>query len=125
MQFRTDISEAIILRTTELAWYPSPAPGVERRMLSRDDATGVVTSIVRYAPGASYPVHSHPGGEEILVMDGVFRDEHGNYPAGSWLRSPHRSVHTPFTAAEGATIWVKIGHLPPGLGSTFDLAQQA
>src|SRR5688572_21547105 len=75
MQLRTDMSEAIILRTTELPWLPSPTPGVERRMLSRDDATGVVTSIVRYAPGASYPIHSHPGGEEILVLEGTFADE--------------------------------------------------
>src|SRR5262245_65589312 len=93
MQLRTDISEAIILRTTELPWHPSPAPGVERRMLSRDDATGVVTSIVRYSPGASYPIHSHPGGEEILVLEGTFDDEHGLYPAGTYLRIPQGSTH--------------------------------
>src|SRR5262245_66581507 len=93
MQLRTDISEAIILRTTELPWHPSPAPGVERRMVSRDDATGVVTSIVRYAPGASYPAHSHPGGEEILVLEGSFADEHGLYSAGTYLGNASGIVH--------------------------------
>lgn len=29
----------------------------------------------------------HPGGEEILVPEGLFRDEDGDYPAGSWLRN--------------------------------------
>jgi anti-sigma factor ChrR (cupin superfamily) len=55
--------------------------------------------------------HGHPGGEEILVLDGVLHDEHGAYPAGTWLRSPRHSRHAPFTGAEGATIWVKVGHL--------------
>ena len=110
MQLRTDISEAIILRTTELPWHPSPAPGVERRMLSRDDATGVVTSIVRYSPGASYPVHSHPGGEEILVLEGTFADEHGLYPAGTYLRNPPGSAHHPYSP-DGCVIFVKLGHL--------------
>jgi len=55
--------------------------------------------------------HRHPGGEEILVLEGVFRDEFGAYPKGTWIRSPHMSRHTPFTAKEGATILVKVGHL--------------
>jgi anti-sigma factor ChrR (cupin superfamily) len=68
------------------------------------------TSLVRYAPGSAFPEHAHPMGEEILVLSGVFEDEHGAYPAGSWLRSPHLSRHAPFTR-EGARILVKVGHL--------------
>jgi anti-sigma factor ChrR (cupin superfamily) len=112
MQLRTDISEAIILQTTELPWHPSPAPGVERRMLSRDDATGVVTSIVRYAPGASYPAHSHPGGEEILVLEGTFADEYGLYPAGTYLRNPPGSAHHPYSP-DGCVLFVKLGYWDP------------
>jgi anti-sigma factor ChrR (cupin superfamily) len=55
--------------------------------------------------------HRHWGGEEILVLDGVFEDEHGRYPTGSWLRSPHQSEHHPFTGPDGALIYVKTGHL--------------
>ena len=69
------------------------------------------TSIVRYAAGSRFDEHVHHGGEEILVLEGVFRDEHGSYPAGTWIRSPHMSNHRPFTGAEGATILVKVGHL--------------
>jgi hypothetical protein len=69
------------------------------------------TALVRWAPETRFNPHTHVGGEEILVLEGVFRDEHGSYPAGTWIRSPHMSNHRPFTGAEGATILVKVGHL--------------
>jgi anti-sigma factor ChrR (cupin superfamily) len=53
----------------------------------------------------------HAGGEEIYVLEGVFQDEFGSYPKGSWLRSPRWSKHQPFTGTEGALIYVKVGHL--------------
>ena len=56
--------------------------------------------------------HRHWGGEEILVIDGCFYDEHGMYPQGTWIRSPHLSSHKPWTQKEGALIYVKTGHLP-------------
>ena len=55
--------------------------------------------------------HSHGGGAEILVLEGVFEDEYGSYPACSWLRNPPGSVHWPWSEA-GCKIWVKTGHLP-------------
>jgi len=70
-------------------------------------------ALVRWAPGTTFHRHQHWSGEEILVLDGVFQDEHGAYPAGSWLRSPHGSQHTPFSDT-GCLIYVKTGHLPPG-----------
>ena len=68
------------------------------------------TALVRWAPGTYFNPHRHYGGEEILVVEGVFEDEHGRYPAGSWLRSPHLSMHKPFSK-EGCIILVKTGHL--------------
>ena len=68
-------------------------------------------ALVKWAPNTQFNFHTHFGGEEILVLEGVFHDESGEYPAGSWIRSPHRSTHTPFTQAEGALIYVKVGHL--------------
>jgi len=72
---------------------------------------GIDTALVRWAPNTRFNAHSHPGGEEILVLEGVFSDEGGDYPAGTWLRSPRWSRHTPFTGREGALIYVKVGHL--------------
>ena len=72
---------------------------------------GENVALVRWAPNTVFNPHRHWGGEEILVLEGVFEDEHGRYPAGTWLRSPHLSQHTPFTREEGALIYVKTGHL--------------
>jgi anti-sigma factor ChrR (cupin superfamily) len=68
------------------------------------------TAMVRWAPGTFFNPHRHHGGEEIFVVEGVFSDEHGSYPAGSWLRSPHLSQHQPFSR-KGCLILVKTGHL--------------
>jgi anti-sigma factor ChrR (cupin superfamily) len=110
MKIRADVNETIALQTHDLAWEPSPAAGVERRMLVRDEALGQATSIVRYAPGASFPTHTHPGGEEIFVLEGTFADEHGIYPAGTYLRNPPGSRHHPYSP-DGCVLFVKLGHL--------------
>jgi anti-sigma factor ChrR (cupin superfamily) len=68
-------------------------------------------SLVRWAPLRKLPRHPHPGGEETLVLDGGFEDEHGAYPKGSWLRSPHLSEHAPLTGPDGALLYMKTGHL--------------
>lgn len=65
------------------------------------------TSIVRYAPGSAFSAHTHTGGEEFLVLDGVFQDEHGDYPAGTYVRNPPTTQHTP-SSAPGCTIFVKL-----------------
>jgi anti-sigma factor ChrR (cupin superfamily) len=65
------------------------------------------TSVVRYAPGSCFSAHSHPLGEEFLVLDGVFADEHGSYPAGTYVRNPPGSRHAPHTTP-GCTILVKL-----------------
>ena len=117
MELHADLNERAVLDTNALAWTPSPMAGVERRMLDRRGGElARATSIVRYAPGSRFACHVHAGGEEIVVLDGVFQDEHGTYPTGSWLRNPPGSVHRPWSEA-GCTIWVKTGHLPAIVGA--------
>ncbi len=70
------------------------------------------TTIVRFAPGSQFPAHVHGGGEEILVLDGVFQDGSGDYPAGSYIRNPPTSEHTP-ASAPGCTIFVKLWQFDP------------
>jgi anti-sigma factor ChrR (cupin superfamily) len=79
---------------------------------------GEHTALVRWAPGTVFQPHAHFGGEEILVLEGVFEDEFGRYPSGTWMRSPHGSRHRPFSRG-GALIWVKVGHLPPATESVW------
>lgn len=102
----------MVEHAADARWVDSPLPDVQRRMLDRlGGEVARATSILRYAPGSSFARHVHGGGEEILVLEGIFRDEGGEYRAASWLRSPRWSRHTPFTGREGALINVKVGHL--------------
>ena len=69
------------------------------------------TALVYWPENESFQPHRHWGGEEIYVISGEFIDEHGRYPAGTWIRSPHLSTHFPYVEEE-TLILVKTGHLP-------------
>lgn len=107
-QINMDLTQPAVIDTQTLDWVASPAPGVERRMLEREAAeSGRTTSVVRYAPGSHFPKHIHTGGEEFLVLEGVFSDEHGDYPAGTYVRNPPNTQHAPLTKT-GCVIFVKL-----------------
>ena len=113
MEVRADLGQRVLLDTGSLAWSPSPMAGVERRMLDRcGGEIARATSLVRYAPGSSFERHSHGGGEEILVLEGTFSDERGDYGAGTYLRNPVGSNHAPFSE-HGCTILVKLHQMHP------------
>ena len=108
MELNTDFSRRVVIHAGRLPWVASPMAGVERRMLDRiGDEVARATSIVRYAPGSHFSPHTHDGGEEFFVLDGVFRDEHGEYPAGSYIRNPPTSRHTP-GSVPGCILFVKL-----------------
>ena len=102
-------ADSYALRGADLDWRQGMVPGL--KVASLHQGLTKHTALVRWAPETRFNPHTHVGGEEILVLEGVFRDEHGSYPAGTWIRSPHMSNHRPFTGPEGATILVKVGHL--------------
>ena len=108
MLLNEDLSRRAVVHTAGAPWVASPSAGIERRMLFRIGAEQArATSIVRYAPGSRFPRHLHPGGEEFLVLDGVFQDERGDYPAGAYVRNPPASGHAPGSDA-GCIIFVKL-----------------
>jgi hypothetical protein len=107
-KLHADLREPVIVHSAQLAWTPSPQPGVERRFLERDGGEiARATSIVRYAAGSAFPAHEHHQGEEFFVLAGVFSDEHGDFAAGTYVRNPPTSRHAPFTK-QGCTIFVKL-----------------
>jgi anti-sigma factor ChrR (cupin superfamily) len=107
-----DFDTRIVIATETLPWVPSPQAGVERRLLDRiGGEVARATSLVRYARASEFPAHEHALGEEFLVLDGVFSDEHGDYPAGSYVRNPPGSLHAPRTGP-GCTIFVKLRQMP-------------
>lgn len=108
MKLNADLSQPAIVDTTALNWVPSPLPGVERRMIERDgEEVARATSLVRYQPDSFFSPHRHSGGEEYYVLEGVFSDESGDYPAGYYVRNPVGSSHKPFTK-KGCRIFVKL-----------------
>jgi ChrR Cupin-like domain len=116
MNLNADFTKRAVVHAATLEWRPSPMPGVERRMLERiGDEVARATSIVRYAPASHFSPHVHGGGEEFLVLEGVFQDEHGDFPAGCYVRNPPRSHHTPGSMA-GCVMFVKLWQ--------FDLADR-
>jgi anti-sigma factor ChrR (cupin superfamily) len=108
-QFAAGDNQTVRIDTRTASWQRGLVPGLMVMPLHEFD--GISSALVRWAPHTRFNQHVHPGGEEIFVLDGLFRDEHGDYPAGTWLRSPRWSRHTPYTDAEGALIYVKVGHL--------------
>ena len=113
MTLNMQFGQRVMIDTNDQPWQASPATGVWRKPLAREEAErGHATSIVRYDPEASFRRHGHPAGEEILVLEGVFSDEHGDFGAGTYFRNPPGSGHAPFSK-EGCVLLVKLHQFLP------------
>ena len=103
-----DFTQGVCLRPNDQVWAKSPSDGVSRVHLERvAEESGHVTSFVTFEPDSYFPPHTHPHGEEIFVLEGMFSDENGDYPAGTYIRNPPGSFHKPFTT-EGCKLFVKL-----------------
>jgi anti-sigma factor ChrR (cupin superfamily) len=104
-----DMSRRVAVRSSALDWQPSPSGTVWRKRLHLVGGaeSGQVTSVVRYEKGATFAAHDHPDGEEIFVLEGVFSDEHGDWPAGTYLLNPEGFRHAPFSGP-GCLLFVKL-----------------
>ncbi|WP_262693299.1 cupin domain-containing protein [Kordiimonas aquimaris] len=108
MDLNADFFVRVAMHTEDIPWQASPMKGVDRRMLDRlGGEVARATTIVRYVPGSHFSPHVHTGGEEFIVLDGVFQDEHGDFPVGSYVRNPPTSKHKP-GSEPGCTIFVKL-----------------
>ena len=107
-ELNADYSQRVVVETANMPWETSEANGVLRKRLERIDADPeLVTTIVRYEAGSKFPPHRHVHGEEIIVLEGTFSDNHGSYTAGSYLRNPAGTSHAPYSK-DGCTIFVKL-----------------
>lgn len=108
MELNADFTKRAAMHGSAMDWVASPMAGVDRRMLDRiGDEVARATSIVRYAPESHFSAHVHSGGEEYLVLEGTFQDEHGDFPKGTYVRNPPQSSHTP-GSDDGCVIFVKL-----------------
>ena len=114
MKINADFNRRVVVRPDDYKWVNSPMPGVERMMLDRiGGEVARATTIVRFAPNSEFSPHAHDGGEEFFVLEGVFSDEQRDYPAGTYVRNPIGTGHTPRIGASGATILVKLHQFDP------------
>lgn len=100
----------IKLDTTQAHWCQGMVEGLTVLPLYAQANYTENMALVHWQPETYFARHTHPGGEEIFVIEGTFEDEHGVYPQGSWIRSPHMSTHTPFSR-QGCLIYVRVGGL--------------
>lgn len=113
MELNADFSQRAAIHDADNPWRASPSAGVDRKMLDRiGDEVARATTIVRFAQGSAFAPHTHGGGEEFIVLEGVFQDEHADYPVGSYVRNPPTSHHTP-RSEPGCTIFVKLWQFDP------------
>lgn len=115
MEINADFNSRAVVKPEDYVWTASPMAGVERMMLDRiGGEVARATTIVRFAPNSEFTPHTHTGGEEFFVLEGVFSDEHRDYPAGTYARNPIGTHHTPQIGPEGATILVKLYQFEEG-----------
>lgn len=113
MQVNSQFDKWVVVHAAGTDWLDSPINGVKRRMLDRiGGEVARATTIVSYAAGSSFTPHVHTGGEEFIVLEGVFQDEHGDFLAGSYIRNPPQSRHTPGSEL-GCVIFVKLWQFDP------------
>lgn len=113
MKIAADFNQRVVVHSDSLEWVKSPMKGVDRKPLDRvGDEVARATTIVRYAPQSKFSPHVHTGGEEFIVLEGVFQDEHGDFPVGSYIRNPPQSKHQP-GSDKGCMIFVKLWQFQP------------
>ena len=92
-----DASSSPVVRTSAAPWKPSTVPGVSVKRLRREEATGASTSLVRFEPGARFPAHNHPAGEEIYVIEGDFTVGGHRLVGGDYLYTAPNEKHAAST----------------------------
>ena len=75
-----------------VAWEKTRFPGVEWKILMEDKERGLLTALMRWAPGARLPLHEHVEIEQTYVLSGSYSDHDGTCTAGNyvWRRSGSR-----------------------------------
>ena len=106
--------EKVVLKSSQLTPVSSPCDGVERTLLERNENSeyAISTTIVEFKPNSFFNEHVHDSGEELLVLEGTFSDEFGDYPAGTYIRNPHNTKHSPFSK-NGCRLLVKLRQFNP------------
>ena len=104
-----NFNQKVVIHAANSDSVNSPCNGVKRTMLERNNFSeyAISTTLVQFEPNSSFDKHTHDFGEELFVLEGTFSDEHGDYPAGTYIRNPHGTSHSPYSD-EGCKLLVKL-----------------
>lgn len=86
-----------------LPWQPTPCPGIQMKILLKDEATGLMTALFKWEPGARLPMHEHVEIEQSWVLEGSLVDDEGECTAGNFVWRPKNNRHYAY-APNGALI---------------------
>ncbi|MBM3488929.1 MAG: hypothetical protein FJX68_00535 [Alphaproteobacteria bacterium] len=100
--------QRIVRHWPSLPAKPGLAAGSKSRILYEQAGQPERVRIVRLPPGCEVPLHAHPEGEEILVLEGGIVDEHVSCGPGVWVSYPRASQHQP-ASPRGALAYVRSG----------------
>ncbi len=101
--------ERVTLDTHAAEWTPFGHRVAEVIHFYKDDKRDVTARVGKVFPNAQIMEYDHPGGEEVLILEGVFKDQFGVGIPGTWLRYPIGLAHAPYTGDEGALIYIRDG----------------
>ena len=108
---------AIFTRSGEVEWQLI-APGVSKKALRSDGRTGESAILLKFEAGATYPLHNHPGGEEIFALEGEVRIGKHQLRAGDYLYTPPEGKHA-VSSQNGCLVFLRLSKpieiLEPGL----------
>lgn len=100
-----------LVRSNQTEWKPLPEPGVTGvfvKALRFDETTRrAPTILLKFEPGATYPAHNHPGGEEIFVLEGDIKLGKDHLFAGDYLYTAPNGKHAVWSQ-NGCVVLVNI-----------------
>src|SRR6266700_6106000 len=71
------IGGSTYVKPQAMEWAPTQFPGISIKVLYEDKEKGEMTCLLKWAPGASLPMHKHPEIEQTYVIEGSFHDHDG------------------------------------------------
>lgn len=95
-----------VVRPANMEWQPTRFPGCEVKTLLFDRESGLVTALMRFAPGAVLPDHEHVKIEQTYVLEGKLVDKEGpaaglEVKAGEFVWREPGSRHVAWTPEGG------------------------
>ena len=92
-----------LIRSNQMGWKPLDEPGVSgifvKSLRYDEENKRPLSFLLKFEPGATYPAHNHPGGEEVFVVEGSIKFAKDNLNAGDYLYTAINNKHAVWSKA--------------------------